>query len=225
MKYIFTLLVILFCHAAIGQQVGSMVSVVASDGNTYKGKITEIDGEKYKIKYDDSDSEVWLLSSQFKVIEENAPAPAPVIPAPAPEPTTTLPADPQLPPATETQPTPTVPPTTAENPPAKKTFKFSDSLVMAFANLKKAFAVKRDTLTILVTGVEYDNASLSKLKESLKRIKSIKSVGMRYNDLTAVLELAGKGKAAEIWDFVPIDIRSKFQVLEASENNIKLKAR
>lgn len=50
---------------ATGNLVGSKVSVIATDGKNYTGIIKEINGDKYKIKYDGHDFEAWLLATQF----------------------------------------------------------------------------------------------------------------------------------------------------------------
>ncbi len=72
----------LFCTPSIAQKIGSKVSLVAVDGKTYTGTITEVQGGIYKIKYDGFDFEASLSAGQFTLITP-APAPAPKSP-PAP---------------------------------------------------------------------------------------------------------------------------------------------
>jgi hypothetical protein len=105
----------------------------------------------------------------------------------------------------------------------------SDSLKMALTNIKNAvtaaqqlFLSKRDTMTIVVPNIDYDNVNLSQLKESIKKVKGVKSVNMHYNASTARLEIAFKGKPTELWDNVPPLIRSRFKLIEALENKIIL---
>lgn len=50
------------------KNVGSEVSFAAVDGKTYTGTITQIQGDKYKVKYDNVDFEAWLTAPQFQVI-------------------------------------------------------------------------------------------------------------------------------------------------------------
>ena len=58
------------------QTIGAKVSLVAVDGKTYTGKITEMQGDKYKVKYDGFDFDAWLTTEQFQVVESTPPAPA-----------------------------------------------------------------------------------------------------------------------------------------------------
>lgn len=70
MKYIFLLFTaITFITSAIAQTIGAKVSMVAVDGKTYTGIIKEIQGDKYKIKYDGVDFEAWVSYNQFKVVD------------------------------------------------------------------------------------------------------------------------------------------------------------
>lgn len=48
--------------------IDSKVSVSGSDGKTYTGIITDVDGDNYKVKYDDSDDEAWSDKSVFTVV-------------------------------------------------------------------------------------------------------------------------------------------------------------
>lgn len=76
MKYIFNLFtVFIFFNCAPAQQTGSKVRLTAVDGKIYTGIITEIQGDKYKVKYDGFDFDAWLMASQFTVVNANPPAP------------------------------------------------------------------------------------------------------------------------------------------------------
>lgn len=237
MKYIFTIIAafLLYCSTA-AQQVGSKVSLVATDGKTYTGVITEVQGEKYKIKYDGFDFDAWLTSTQFTVTE-NPPAnnQTPALPQTTPQ----EPALPETPP--ETTPTQTLPETTPQTMPDPgpantgentgiKTMTRADSLKMAFNNIKNAFGSfnklfvpKRDTITIMISDIEYDNANLAQLKENLKKTKGVKSVTMHYKSSTAIMEISGKGKATDVWDNLPAHTRSAFKLMEAGDYNLILK--
>lgn len=237
MKYIFTIITTLIFYAtALAQQVGSKVSLVASDGKTYTGVIKEIDGEKYKIKYDGFDFDAWLTSSQFTVTENpttnNA---APALPETTPQEPALPQTEPQLSPpqtlpetAPQTMPEP-VPANNGENT-GMKTMTKGDSLKMALNNIKNAFGsfnklftAKRDTVTIMISDIEYDNANLAQLKENLKKAKGVKSVTMHYKSSTAIMEISGKGKATDFWDSLPAHTRSAFRLMEAGDYNLILK--
>jgi len=76
MKNVLILLLALLIKAnAFTQAVGSKVSIVAVDGKTYTGKITEIQGDKYKVKYDGFTFDAWLTTEQFQVVQTTPPAP------------------------------------------------------------------------------------------------------------------------------------------------------
>ncbi len=55
-----------------GQSIGTKVKMTATDGKEYSGIIKEISGDKFKVKYDGTDFEAWLLSSQFIVVANNS---------------------------------------------------------------------------------------------------------------------------------------------------------
>jgi hypothetical protein len=134
--------------------------------------------------------------------------------------------------AQEPAPAPPAPDTIkAVNKPAEESAKTkTDSLKMAFTNLKNAllsanklFTGKADTMTLTILGVDYDNLSLSLLKENIQKMKIVKAVGMTYSSSTAILEIAYKGKPTDIWDSVPVDLRTKFKLTEAGESSILVK--
>lgn len=54
---------------AFSQQVGSKVSFVAVNGQSYTGVITEIQGDQYKVKYDGYDFSAWLQRNWFTVMD------------------------------------------------------------------------------------------------------------------------------------------------------------
>lgn len=214
MKYIVVfLLLYLFTTSAIAQKIRSRVSLTAIDGKTYIGTITEIQEDKYKIKYDGVDFDAWLLSSQFKVIDIPNPPDNNRVPAEQTEPVTAAPVIPEQ-----------AQRFTMESPKTK-----SDSLKMAIANVKNAFDAasklfisKRDTITIVIPDIDYDNINLLLLKEHIKKVKGVRSVEMNYNSSTAKLEVAFRGKPTDLWDNIHADVRMKFKLIEAGENNITL---
>jgi len=72
MKFIFMLVaLIVICTASMSQTIGSKVSLTAVDGKPYTGTITDIQGGKYKIKYDGFDFEAWLIKEQFSLLNNN----------------------------------------------------------------------------------------------------------------------------------------------------------
>ena len=120
----------------------------------------------------------------------------------------------------------------ASVPNAPSTMTASDSLKMAFTNLKSAFsdvsklfARKSDTMSIVIPQVEYDNSSLAQLKENLKKVKGVRSVTMRYTTTTATLQIAYKGKPTDVWDTLPADVKAAFKVMELGDTGITLQCK
>ncbi len=216
MKHISVFFIILaFCTCAIAQQIGSKVSFVATDGKTYTGVVKEIQGEKYKIKYDEFDFEAWLMNNQFTVTDAN---------------NDTGNNQPAMPQTNQQNITETIPQTIGEENSGQKMMTRSDSLKMSFNNIKKAFGAfnkfftpKRDTMTIMISEIDYDNANLLQLKEKLKNVRGVKSVTMHYKSSTAIMEICYKGKATDVWDNLPPATKTAFKLMETSENNIILK--
>lgn len=64
----------IFISHSFAQTIGSKVSFTASDGNTYKGIVTALRGNEYKIKYDGIDFEAWLTRGQFILVNTVIPA-------------------------------------------------------------------------------------------------------------------------------------------------------
>ena len=64
----------IFISHSFAQTIGSKVSFTASDGNTYKGIVTALRGDEYKIKYDGIDFEAWLTRGQFILVNTVIPA-------------------------------------------------------------------------------------------------------------------------------------------------------
>lgn len=107
-----------------------------------------------------------------------------------------------------------------------------DSLKQSLANLKtaladvnKLFARKSDSMSIAVADIDYDNAHLSQLREGIKKLKSVRSVLMRYNGTTATMEITYKGKPTDVWDNLPATTKSAFKIVELGDKNIKLNYR
>lgn len=105
----------------------------------------------------------------------------------------------------------------------------ADSLKFAVTDFKKSmhslFGGKKDTIQIFVSDVDYDDANLSLLKESLKKIKGGKFVNMEYKSSNAILEVSYKGSSTELWDQIPVDSKKAFKIVEVNDNNMTLAVR
>lgn len=102
----------------------------------------------------------------------------------------------------------------------------SDSLKMALNDVKTSFntlfKARRDTISIMIQNIEYDDNNLSVLKEYLKKTKGVKAVLMQYKAATAMMEVMFKGKSTELWDELPRESKEPFKLIEANDNNITL---
>ena len=91
--------------------------------------------------------------------------------------------------------------------------------------MNSIFGSKKDTIEIFISDIEYDDASLSALKESLKKIRGGRFVNMQYKSSNAVLEVSYKGSSTEFWDQIPADSKKGFKIVEVNDNNMTLAAR
>jgi hypothetical protein len=102
----------------------------------------------------------------------------------------------------------------------------SDSLKMAVTDIKTSFNTlfgnKRDTIAILIRDIDYDDESLALLKETIKKLKGVRSVEMRYKSASAMLAVSYKGKSTDLWDQLPVDARKAFKLVEAGDNTLTL---
>jgi hypothetical protein len=105
----------------------------------------------------------------------------------------------------------------------------SDSIKYAINDFKSSvnnlFGSKKDTIDLVISNVEYDDAGLEGLKENVKKIKGARFLGMQFKASVAKIELSFKGKPTELWDQLPADIRKPFKILEVTDNNLILSNR
>lgn len=105
----------------------------------------------------------------------------------------------------------------------------SDSLKLAINDFKSSmnhlFGSKKDTVELLISDVEYDDPGVSQLKESLKKLKGAKFLGMQFKSAVVRIDVSYKGKSTELWDGLPEETRRPFKIVEASEKNLLLESR
>jgi hypothetical protein len=114
--------------------------------------------------------------------------------------------------------------TVAAKPSMKTT---ADSIKLAVNDAKSSFntlfKAHRDTEAIMISNVEYEDPNLANLKESLKKLKGVKTVSEEYKSSNAVLKVPFKGKPAEMWDQLPASVKAPFKLVEAGDNYITVK--
>lgn len=119
--------------------------------------------------------------------------------------------------------------TRKNNPPKPTLTQATDSLKFAVNDFRKSmnslFGSKKDTIQIFIADIDYDDASLSSLKESLKKIRGGKFVNMQYKTSNAILEVSYKGSSTQLWDQLPDDSKRAFKIVEMNDNNMTLSVR
>jgi hypothetical protein len=98
-----------------------------------------------------------------------------------------------------------------------------DSLKDQFNQLKNSLGFKKrigDTIAIYIANIEYDDAHLALLKQTLKSAKGVKNLSMNYKGGNATLEIVYKGKATDLWDSLSEESRQSFKLQEAEDNSI-----
>ena len=77
---------------------------------------------------------------------------------------------------------------------------FSLSLSQTTGKLQNG---KEKEVIISITGIEYDDAGFSALRETVKKNSKAKSIRQSYNDGTAKISMLYPGTAADLWDEMP----------------------
>jgi len=80
-------------------------------------------------------------------------------------------------------------------------------------------------LNISVTGIEYDDASFTKLKLNIKGNKKVQDFKQSYSQNTGTLTLAYSGDAPALWDEIPADLKQPFKITTIESNRIDLQAK
>lgn len=103
----------------------------------------------------------------------------------------------------------------------------ADSIKMAIDDAKSSFntlfKTHKDTATIVISNIEYEDSNLANLKENLKKLKGVKSVSGQYKSSNAILKIPFKGKPTDLWDQLPASVKTSFKLVEAGDNFISLK--
>lgn len=103
----------------------------------------------------------------------------------------------------------------------------ADSIKFAVNDAKSSFNTlfknHKDTDAIMISNVEYEDPNLANLKESLKKIKGVRTVSEEYKSSNVVLKVPFKGKPTDLWDELPASVKEPFRLIEAGDNYISLK--
>jgi hypothetical protein len=78
------------------------------------------------------------------------------------------------------------------------------------------------TIAITIATIDYDNANLLKLRETIKLNMKVKSVSPSYAGKTAKLSVQYNGIATDLWDELPQAVRQPFVVMAIDDGSISL---
>ena len=85
-----------------------------------------------------------------------------------------------------------------------------------------AQAGTKTQVNVSVAGIEYDDANLTKLKESIKANKKVQDVKQSFSQNTAKLSLIYSGDATELWDELPAAVKQPFKMITIENSKIDL---
>jgi len=99
-----------------------------------------------------------------------------------------------------------------------------DSLKMAINNIKSLFGKKKggDTISVLVSDIEYEDSNLELLKDNFRSTKGVKNVAMNYKSGNAIFDIIFKGKPSHLWDAQSSNLKQSFKLQEAGDKNLVL---
>ena len=83
-------------------------------------------------------------------------------------------------------------------------------------------AQSANSVTITVSSTEYDNPSLTGLKEYLKTNSKVKGLKSTFNNSVATLSFTYYATADELWDEIPADKKQTFKLTSIDSKTIKL---
>ncbi len=83
-------------------------------------------------------------------------------------------------------------------------------------------AQSANSVTITVSSTEYDNPSLTGLKEYLKSNSKVKGLKSTFNNSVATMSFTYYATADELWDEIPTDKKQTFKLTSIDSKTIKL---
>ncbi len=95
-----------------------------------------------------------------------------------------------------------------------------DAIGSIFGNGKKKNKSK-NSFTITILQVDYDNEYINKLYKNLTNRKDLKKISKGYEEGNVIISLIPK-KNAQIWDNIPKEIRSHFKLKKKNDTDALL---
>lgn len=85
------------------------------------------------------------------------------------------------------------------------------------------YAQTAKTITLSVSGIEFDDPSFTALRDNLKTSQKVKNIQPSFNAGTAKISLAYNGSPTDLWDDLPASIKQPFKLSSVDGNSIALK--
>jgi hypothetical protein len=82
--------------------------------------------------------------------------------------------------------------------------------------------VAKTQLSISITGIEYDDANFTKLKESIKSNKKVQNVKESFSQNSGRLSLTYAGDAIQLWGEIPAVVKQPFKVTTIESDHIDM---
>ncbi len=95
------------------------------------------------------------------------------------------------------------------------------SISISIAQIKTADAkTQSHEIIISISGIAYEDANLSSVKESLKKNPNVKSIKPTYAQETAKITVTYVGSSGELLDEIPENIKQFFKLTTLNDNSI-----
>src|SRR6185436_3401287 len=96
-------------------------------------------------------------------------------------------------------------------------------IVIMLSFCYNTYAQTGKTITLSVSGIEFDDPNFTALRDNLKASQKAKSLQPSYNAGTAKLSFVYNGSPTDLWDDLPASIKQPFKLSSVDGNSIVLK--
>ena len=81
---------------------------------------------------------------------------------------------------------------------------------------------KPQQLSVTITGIDYDDAGFTSLRQKLQNTKNVSNLKQSFNNSTATISLTYTNTATDLWDQLPVSVRQLFKVTSIDDSHIAL---
>jgi|GEM_PF-2916995 len=96
-------------------------------------------------------------------------------------------------------------------------------MVIMLSFCYNTYAQTGKTITLSVSGIEFDDPNFTALRDNLKASQKAKNLQPTYNAGTAKISLVYNGSPTDLWDDLPASIKQPFKLSSVDANSIALK--